>query len=69
MTRQIIFVVFVAMSAAEGALTTYRFNNAHHYVPRSRYGINNGVSYLEIQQTVGIPMPPVFDRAKPACKF
>ena len=56
------------VTAMEGSLTTYRFSNAQHYVPRSRYAINNGVSYLEIQETVGIPLPVFLQRAKPACQ-
>ena len=55
------------VTAMEGSLTTYRFNNAHHYAQRSRYAINNGVAYLEIQETVGIPLPAFLQRAKPAC--
>ena len=51
----------------EGSLTTYRFNNAH-YVQHSRYAINNGVDFLEIQGSAGIKMPAFLDRAKPACQ-
>ena len=53
------------VTAAEGTLNTYRFSN--HYVQRSRYAINNGVSYLEMQETVGIKMPAFIERAKAAC--
>lgn len=58
-------ITYGHVTASEGALTTYRFNN--RYVTRSRYAINNGVDYLEIQRTVGIKMPAFLERAKPAC--
>jgi len=51
----------------EGSLTTYRFNRAH-YVQSSRYAINNGVDYLEIQRSPGIRLPTFLERAKPACQ-
>jgi len=60
-------ITYGHVTAMEGSLTTYRFNNAH-YVQRSRYPINNGVSYLEIQRTTGIKMPAFLERAKPACQ-
>lgn len=60
-------LTYTHVTAMEGGLTTYRINNANHYVPRSRYAINNGVAYLDIQETVGIKMPAFLERAKPAC--
>ena len=61
-------ITYGHVTAMEGSLTTYRFNNTHHYVQRSRYPINNGVDYLEIQGTTGIKMPAFLERAKPACQ-
>jgi hypothetical protein len=60
-------ITYGHVTAMEGSLTTYRFTNAHHYVSRSRYPINNGVDYLEIQRTTGIEMPAFLKRAKLGC--
>jgi hypothetical protein len=61
-------ITYGHVTAMEGSLTTYRFNRTQRYVTRSRYPINNGVSFLEIQQSTGIKMPAFLERAKRGCE-
>jgi hypothetical protein len=55
------------LSAAEGALETYRFNGRYQRQKNS-YPIGDEKQTLEIQSVIGHKLPVVFTLAKKACE-